>query len=126
MDRLPLGRRLVLLALRAYQLTASAVVGRQCRYLPTCSDYASEAVTRHGVWRGGWMAGARLCRCHPFGAWGYDPVPLRCEPVPASRPWRHGVWRMPRDAAADGRDSSAGHGTAARPQERASSSAARP
>ena len=112
MDRLPVARRLVLLALRGYQLTASAVVGRQCRYLPTCSDYATEAVTRHGVWRGTWLAGARLCRCHPLGPWGYDPVPLRCEPVPALRPWRHGVWRMPRDAAADvaagGRDRPAG------------------
>ena len=106
MDRLPVARRLALLALRGYQLTASAVVGRQCRYLPTCSDYMTEAVTRHGVWRGGWMGGARLCRCHPLGAWGYDPVPLRCEPVPALQPWRYGVWRMPRDAASEaaGRD----------------------
>lgn len=88
------GRRLVLLLIRAYQLSVSAVVGRQCRYLPTCSDYAAEAVRRHGVWPGGWMAVARLCRCHPFGASGYDPVPRRCDAVPATHPWRYGVWRM--------------------------------
>ncbi len=112
MPRLAPGRRAALLAIRAYQLTASALVGRQCRYLPTCSDYAAEAVRRHGVWPGGWMAAARLCRCHPFGAWGYDPVPLRCEPVPALAPWRHGLWRMPPAPPED--------------QDRASSSAASP
>jgi hypothetical protein len=89
------GQRVALGLIRAYQLTFSALVGRQCRYLPTCSDYAAEAVRRHGVWPGAWMAAARLCRCHPLGAWGYDPVPMRCEPVPAGRPWRYGAWRMP-------------------------------
>lgn len=87
-------RRVALLLIRAYQLSFSAVVGRHCRYLPTCSDYAAEAVRRHGVWPGTWMAAARLCRCHPFGASGYDPVPRRCDAVPATRPWRYGVWRM--------------------------------
>ena len=106
-------RRAALLAIRAYQLTASAVLGRQCRYLPTCSDYAAEAVRRHGVWPGSWMSAARLCRCHPLAGWGYDPVPLRCEPVPAATPWRYGVWRLPPAAGEPG-------------QERASSSAARP
>ena len=99
-------RRAVLAAIRAYQLTASAVLGRQCRYLPTCSDYAAEAVRRYGVWPGCWMATARLCRCHPFGGWGYDPVPLRCEPVPAAAPWRYGVWRMPATAGEADRRSS--------------------
>lgn len=112
MARLSLPRRGVLLAIRAYQLTASSVLGRRCRFLPTCSDYAAEAVGRHGVWPGAWMATARLCRCHPFGAWGYDPVPLTCAAVPATRPWRYGVWRMPAAAAED--------------HDRASSSAARP
>ena len=81
--------------IRAYQLTFSAALGRQCRYLPSCSDYAAEAVRRHGVWPGLWMGGARLCRCRPGGGWGYDPVPLRCAPVPAGKPWRYGAWRTP-------------------------------
>ena len=110
------GQRAALGLIRAYQLTASALLGRQCRYLPSCSDYAAEAVRRHGVWPGAWMATARLCRCHPFGPWGYDPVPLRCEPVPAGRPWRYGVWRMPTVTPLPAPDD----------QDRASSSAARP
>jgi putative membrane protein insertion efficiency factor len=89
------GRKTMVGLIRAYQLTLSALVGRQCRYLPTCSDYAAEAIARHGPWVGSWMAGARLCRCRPFGGWGYDPVPRRCEAVPRARPWRHGVWRIP-------------------------------
>ena len=110
------GQRAALGLIRFYQLTASALLGRQCRYLPTCSDYAAEAVRRHGVWPGAWMATARLCRCHPLGAWGYDPVPLRCEPVPAGRPWRYGLWRMPTVTPLPAADD----------QDRASSSAAKP
>ena len=62
-------------ALRAYKLTLSPLIGRQCRYLPTCSEYAAEALISHGPWRGGWLAARRLCRCHPWGGSGYDPVP---------------------------------------------------
>jgi len=62
-------------AIRAYKLTLSPWIGRQCRYLPTCSAYAEEALIRHGPWRGGMMSARRLCRCHPFGGSGYDPVP---------------------------------------------------
>ena len=65
----------VRLAHRAYKLTLSPWVGRQCRFLPTCSDYAAEALTVHGPIRGGFLAARRLCRCHPFGGSGYDPVP---------------------------------------------------
>jgi len=82
--------------IRFYQLTLSSVLGRECRYLPTCSDYADEAICRHGLWAGGWMGLARVCRCHPLGGSGYDPPPQ--EPaVDASwlRPWRYGVWRVP-------------------------------
>ncbi len=103
--------RVVVGAIRTYQLTFSALVGRQCRYLPSCSDYAIEAVRLHGTWPGLWMGSARLCRCHPWGAWGYDPVPLRCDPIAPWRPWRYGRWRMP------ARDNH---------QDRASSSAAKP
>ena len=63
------------LAIRFYQLTFSAFVGRQCRHLPTCSDYTDEAIQRHGFWAGGWMGAARIARCRPFGTSGYDPVP---------------------------------------------------
>jgi putative membrane protein insertion efficiency factor len=61
---------------RAYKLTLSPWIGRQCRFLPTCSDYAAEALVKHGPLRGGFLAAWRLCRCHPFGGSGYDPVPL--------------------------------------------------
>jgi len=60
---------------RAYKLTLSPLIGRQCRYLPTCSDYAEEALIVHGPWRGGKLTLQRLCRCHPWGGSGYDPVP---------------------------------------------------
>jgi uncharacterized protein len=65
----------VRLALRAYKLTLSPLIGRQCRYLPTCSEYAAEALIAHGPWRGSWLAAKRVCRCHPWGGSGYDPVP---------------------------------------------------
>lgn len=66
----------ILLALiRIYQLTLSSVMGRTCRYLPSCSDYAGEAIARHGAWRGFLLAIARVSRCHPWGGHGFDPVP---------------------------------------------------
>ncbi len=67
--------RCVRFALRAYKLTLSPLIGRQCRYLPTCSEYAAEALIAHGPWRGGKLAVRRLCRCHPFGGSGSDPPP---------------------------------------------------
>lgn len=81
-------------AIRAYQLTLSGVVGRQCRYLPSCSAYADEAIARHGLWAGGWMGVARICRCGPFGTSGLDLVP---EALPEAsawfKPWTYGRWR---------------------------------
>jgi putative membrane protein insertion efficiency factor len=65
---------------RAYKLTLSPWIGRQCRYLPTCSDYAAEALIQHGPLRGGYLAAGRLCRCHPWGGSGFDPVPGRESP----------------------------------------------
>jgi putative membrane protein insertion efficiency factor len=70
-------------ALRAYKLTLSQLIGRGCRFLPTCSEYAAEALIVHGPMRGGVLATRRLCRCHPFGGSGYDPVP----PAPPGRGW---------------------------------------
>jgi putative membrane protein insertion efficiency factor len=80
--------------IRGYQLSFSALLGRECRHFPSCSDYADEAIGRFGVWAGGWMGFARLCRCHPFGTSGIDLVPAR---LPAGgswyKPWRYGRWR---------------------------------
>ena len=67
--------RTVRTAHRAYKLTLSPWIGRQCRFLPTCSDYAAEALIAHGPLRGGWLAAQRLCKCHPWGGQGYDPPP---------------------------------------------------
>jgi putative membrane protein insertion efficiency factor len=87
-------RRAAHALIRFYQLTLSSLVGRQCRYLPSCSAYADEAIERHGVWAGSWMSAARVCRCNPWGGAGYDPPPDR-PPAGASwaRPWRYGRWR---------------------------------
>jgi len=60
---------------RAYQLMLSPVLPPSCRFLPTCSDYAIEALAEHGPWRGSGLTIRRLARCHPWGGTGYDPVP---------------------------------------------------
>ena len=67
--------RLARLGIRLYQVLISPWLGPACRYEPTCSCYAEEAIFRHGLWRGAWLAGWRLARCHPFGGSGFDPVP---------------------------------------------------
>jgi putative membrane protein insertion efficiency factor len=63
--------------IRFYQLTFSALIGRTCRFAPSCSEYAQEAIATHGAARGSWLALKRVCRCHPWGGSGYDPVPPR-------------------------------------------------
>ena len=60
--------------LRAYKWAISPILPPACRFVPTCSEYAMEAVERYGALRGGWMAFARILRCHPFARGGYDPV----------------------------------------------------
>ncbi|HUX85886.1 MAG TPA: membrane protein insertion efficiency factor YidD [Chloroflexota bacterium] len=67
-------KSIVLGLIRGYQLTISRVLPSSCRFYPSCSHYAYEAVARYGVGRGGWMALRRLSRCHPFHPGGYDPV----------------------------------------------------
>ena len=68
-------KTILLAVIRLYQLTLSAVIGRRCRYLPTCSDYAGDAIRKHGAARGFLLALARASRCHPWGQSGFDPVP---------------------------------------------------
>lgn len=65
----------VALPVRAYRLLASPWVGHGCRFQPTCSVYALEALDRHGAFKGGALTLRRICRCHPWGGHGYDPVP---------------------------------------------------
>ena len=88
------GVALARVLIRAYRLTLSPLIGYHCRHLPTCSQYADEAIERHGFWAGGWMTLARLLRCHPFGTSGLDFVPGT---LPANArwylPWRYGRWR---------------------------------
>ena len=76
-------RNCALVLIRAYQLVLSAWLGPSCRFAPSCSEYALEAIEAHGPWKGGWLAVLRISRCHPFGASGYDPVPVSA-PVPVS------------------------------------------
>jgi putative membrane protein insertion efficiency factor len=72
---LSLAQRGALRLLRAYKVLLSPMFAGSCRFLPSCSDYAAEAVTRFGVVRGSLLAAWRLARCHPLGAHGLDPVP---------------------------------------------------
>jgi len=67
--------RLLVLPIRLYQLVISPLLGPRCRFYPSCSAYAVEALTRHGALRGSWLAVRRLSRCHPWNPGGIDPVP---------------------------------------------------
>jgi uncharacterized protein len=67
--------RFFLILIRGYQIGISPMLPAACRYTPTCSAYAAEAIGLHGAARGGWLAVRRLLRCHPWGGSGYDPVP---------------------------------------------------
>ena len=89
------GARLIARGLiAAYRLFLSPIIGADCRHLPTCSLYADEAIARFGVWAGGWMTLARLCRCQPLGTSGIDFVPQSVPPHARwYLPWRYGRWR---------------------------------
>ena len=88
------GRGLVAL----YRVTLSPLIGPRCRHWPSCSEDADEALNRVGLWAGGWMAFARILRCHPWGTSGLDFVPTALPQQ--SRwylPWRYGRWRRAHD-----------------------------
>jgi putative membrane protein insertion efficiency factor len=70
-------QRVVLALLSGYKVLLSQLFAGSCRYVPSCSQYAREAVVEHGVIRGSWLAARRLARCHPGAAYGLDPVPPR-------------------------------------------------
>ncbi|PWV64822.1 membrane protein insertion efficiency factor YidD [Plasticicumulans acidivorans] len=72
-------RALLTLLIRAYRLLISPLLGPRCRFHPTCSAYALEAIERFGALRGGWLAVKRISRCHPWHPGGYDPVPQSLE-----------------------------------------------
>jgi putative membrane protein insertion efficiency factor len=71
----PVSVRIALAAIRGYQLLIRPMLTGSCRYLPTCSEYAAEAIVTYGALRGGWLGLKRVLRCHPFGGAGLDPVP---------------------------------------------------
>jgi putative membrane protein insertion efficiency factor len=82
---------LLILIVRAYQVALSPLLPAACRYHPTCSHYAIEAIEKHGAARGGWLALRRIARCHPFRPGGFDPVPDPTVPsTPANKTSRDG------------------------------------
>jgi hypothetical protein len=64
-----------ILVIKIYQWIISPILGPKCRYTPTCSHYALQAIKKYGPFKGGWLAIKRIGRCHPWGGHGYDPVP---------------------------------------------------
>lgn len=69
------GQRLLRGAIRVYQIALSPYFGNQCRFYPTCSEYAMDAIAKHGALKGSWLAIRRIGRCHPYHPGGHDPVP---------------------------------------------------
>ncbi len=68
-------KTVLLAAVRGYQYALRPMLGANCRFFPRCSEYAHEAILRHGAMRGSWLAARRICRCHPYNPGGFDPVP---------------------------------------------------
>lgn len=77
-------KSLLLLLLRGYKLCVSPFLGQNCRFHPSCSDYAQQAISTHGALHGGLLAGRRLCKCHPWHPGGLDPVPPADHPPSAN------------------------------------------
>jgi hypothetical protein len=82
--------------IRVYQWVVSPLLPRSCRFAPSCSEYAAEAIQRHGALAGSWLTARRLLRCHPWGGDGYDPVP--------DQPGLHLPWQQLRGCSHDHRD----------------------
>ncbi|MBL8382184.1 MAG: membrane protein insertion efficiency factor YidD [Burkholderiales bacterium] len=70
-------KTLLLALIAAYRYAVSPFLGRNCRFAPSCSEYAADAIRAHGAWRGAWLGARRVLRCHPWNDGGYDPVPPR-------------------------------------------------
>jgi len=68
-------RKILIAFIKVYRFTLSPFIGQHCRFTPTCSQYATEAIEQYGAIKGSWMAAKRLGKCHPFHAGGWDPVP---------------------------------------------------
>ena len=68
-------QRFLLILITVYRYALSPLLGQRCRFHPSCSVYAAEALTKYGAIRGSWLAAKRVCRCHPFHPGGHDPVP---------------------------------------------------
>jgi putative membrane protein insertion efficiency factor len=66
---------LIIIPIKLYQILISPILGPNCRYNPTCSNYAIQAINKHGPFKGTWLAIKRISRCHPWGGSGHDPVP---------------------------------------------------
>ena len=88
-----LAGRIAIGAIWVYRHSLSLFMGRGCRYAPTCSDYTEQAIRKFGFWIGGWIGLARILRCNPWGASGFDPIPdAVAEDGRWYAPWRYGRW----------------------------------
>lgn len=81
------------LPIQVYRWSLKPFVGWHCRHMPTCSEYAIDAIDKNGAWKGSWLTVSRLCRCQPWGTSGYDPVPDISQEHHCLAPWRYGRWR---------------------------------